>query len=133
LVSTSAPLAGLTTPLGPRVSPVGALRIGGRSAWDNPTGVGPAPEVSWEAPTIGTPSVYLIEINRLGPPGQEGSTRVALIETTATHVTIPPDLLQAGAYHYLTVFALDGVDPARPYRYRYPNGLAMTLSGYFTP
>lgn len=107
--TVSAPLA--ATPIELTLGPVQALTVNGaRLAFNEfaPAQVGLTPTIAFEAPALGTAEYYTVDFVELDPDqatfGRD-SRVVATVNTTATTVTAPEAVLQAGRYYYLRVAA----------------------------
>jgi hypothetical protein len=130
-------------PMAPTLSPVRNMAVtptGSTTpvpAYAAVTSTGLQPTISWDAPALGTPTSYLVEIFRLGVNGTASTkTRVAAIYTGATRVPVPPGVLTAGARHYVKVTARAiPSDPwaVSPLRQVVAGAWAQTLSGTLTP
>lgn len=88
----------------PAMHPVRSLQVNGQDTAAPLAGAGLMPEVSWEAPSVGTPKNYRVAVRRLDPMGF--STTVAAIYTPETHVVIPDGILKKGEFYYLRVTGL---------------------------
>jgi hypothetical protein len=92
--------------LTPMISPVRNAKIGGQDLFVAHSGVGLTPSISWDAPTIGTPTSYAVVVFRVDSDGTNTTTtRVANLETTATHVQIPPNVLTEGSSFVIAIDA----------------------------
>jgi hypothetical protein len=121
-------------PLAPAVTPVQSPRIGDVDAFGDLTGVGETPTVSWTAPSVGTPTAYVVEVSRLDAAGGVTSATPVLRHTTAQlKVTVPPGILVAGATYFARVTALVSTVPiTAPYRGASVLSRASALTGTFT-
>jgi hypothetical protein len=98
-------------PLVPLVGPPLHLRVDGRDASADLTGISDGAEISWDAPSLGAPAGYVVELMRLDP--YEGYTfdwRVVRFFSVSRSFRIVPGILQAGKTYYLRVTALAGAD-----------------------
>jgi hypothetical protein len=132
-IGTSAPLASLTQPLQPTLSPPRNITVGGASAYGTLTGVGLSPAVAWEPPAIGAPSFYTVtvwQIDAMGLSNWKGT-----LTTTETSAILPPGLLENGAQHYLTVRAETnaGFSVKVPFKFHNTDAYAEGLTMSFTP
>jgi hypothetical protein len=123
-----------TGPFAPAVTPVGSPQIGGASAFDDRAGVGETPVLSWSAPSVGTPTGYVVEVYRLDAAGSATSRTLALrYGTSRQAVTIPPGILQSGATYFARITALVSTAPiTAPYRGASLMAQASTLTGTFS-
>jgi hypothetical protein len=131
-------VSALTPPLSPArtlaITPAGGVAT---AAYGAVTGVGVNPVLSWDVPTVGTPTSYTVEVFRLTRNGTATtSAKVATIYTGATRVPFPPGVLLAGSAHYVRVTARAiASDPwaLAPLRRVVVGSWAQTLSGTITP
>jgi len=121
-------------PFTPAVTPVGSPQIGGASALEDRVGVGESPTISWSAPSVGTPTGYLVEVSRLDvKDGATISTPVLRYATARLHVALPPGMLEAGATYFARITALVNSAPiTAPFRGTNVFSRASTLTGTFT-
>lgn len=125
-------------PLAPRLTPVSAPSIDGRSFFDDQS-VGPTPTLSWSLPSLGKPTDYRIYFNPLvlnkNRQTRRGTTGVVTLLTSDTSITLPPGLLKPGSSYAIRVDAeiVGGVSGARqPLRSDLPYAAASVLSGVIT-
>lgn len=99
-------------PLVPQLGPPLDPRIGGADAFQPQQGVGLTPVLSWEPPSLGSPTEYVILLHRLdvelGWLVQE-----ARIATTGTELLLPAGLLEPGERYVAIVFASTGTHDDR--------------------
>jgi hypothetical protein len=121
----------------PAVSPPLAPRVGGQDATVDPaSAVSTTPTISWAAPAVGAPTVYVVEVWRLDASGPATvRTLVLRHATAATQLTVPPGILAAGVPHYAKIKALVTTAPrtAAPFRRANVWASADALTGVFTP
>jgi len=94
------------TPIVPILTPPRNPAINGLDAFQDRSGVGTTPTLSWTAPTVGLPSHYALYIFRLVAAGT-GTTweYTAYLQTGATSVTVPPGILEAGKSYFALLWA----------------------------
>ena len=105
--------------------------------------VGTTPEISFDAPALGSPDSYKVQIANLSefqtPEGDEdllySSIGFILLSGTTTRVKIPEGLLEAGRFYHVMVSAIadDKGDPAAPYRRSARFASATTFTGIMSP
>jgi hypothetical protein len=121
----------------PMLSPVQAVKIAGRAATTQLSGVGLTPTISWSAPSLGTPQAYAVYVYKLA--NSNGASQVSTAAgfyTKGTSVMVPPSLLASGTTYYVAIWALISgtVDLTySPYRQRLPYVSANALTPTFTP
>lgn len=124
-------------PVRPLVGPVSKPQVNGKDAFGSLSGVGLYPVLSWSPPAVGSASGYQVFVYRLFADG--GATRRTLVtslRTTATRLTLPPNVLDRGSAYTATIVAINrpGADlDASPFRRGLPEGGAATLLGAFAP
>jgi hypothetical protein len=81
------------------------------------TGVGLEPFVSWQAPSLGTPNRYQVQISQLGPNPNDPTETViesaVTYHTTATGFRVPPGAMALGTRHVFEITAI--LDSATSY------------------
>jgi hypothetical protein len=117
--------------------PVGPL-VNGQDAFQNQTGVGTTPTLSWQAPAIGTATGYQVRFRRLYNNAGASSVEILpqVIYTAETSVQVPPGILIAGESYYLRIFAVNngGFDfRSAPRRRQLPAGEASLQTAVITP
>jgi hypothetical protein len=123
--------------LAPLITPVLAPKINGSDAFGAVAGMGLTPTISWEAPSIGTASMYSVVVGRV--VDQAGATAIqslAQILTPSTSVVIPPGVIvPGGSYVFaITVRSAPGIDlQATPARTTLPEGRANLTTAIATP
>lgn len=118
------------------LSPPSNLRLNGLTATTDRTNVGTTPLLEWQAPSVGTASMYEVVISRLEAGTPVNEFVVARIRTPFTAVRVPPRLLTAGQTCFATVTAASfaGVDVKRwPMRGRNVSSRATAITSLFTP
>ncbi|MGQ0505852.1 MAG: hypothetical protein ACT4TC_11100 [Myxococcaceae bacterium] len=131
-------------PLRPRLGPVrnarinnipvtGANNVAGQAITNaslNPTFV-------WDAPTLGSPNLYRVEIFelRVNNAGQTVAEFIATVHTRELRAVIPPKTLTAGRQYFARINAIADVNrsPERPYRKSHPAALSQVLTVIFSP
>lgn len=134
-VETSS-LPSATDPLRPLVTPVRNPRIEGVDLLTNQSGVGLTPKLSWQAPAVGSPSVYVVDIYWIFSSGLH--TRAYLgprLFTNSTSMQLPPDVLRTGLTYVFRVSAIQcgNTRVSSPLRNSMPNGRADVISGIIAP
>jgi hypothetical protein len=121
-------------PFVPVVTPVTSPRIGGADAFEDRTGVGASPILSWSAPSVGAPTGYLVEVCRLDAVGGATSrTPILRYATARQKVTIPPGVLEAGATYFARITAIVSTAPiTAPFRGASVSARASALTGTFS-
>ncbi|HET7504192.1 MAG TPA: hypothetical protein VFK02_24395 [Kofleriaceae bacterium] len=122
-------------PLVPRIGPVHDLLVDG--APPSPAAhASQTPTLAWQAPTLGTPTGYVVDVFALTVA--QGSLftsldHVARLFTTEASVQVPPGAVQAGGTFVYQVTALSGgIDVrAAPHRVTGAYGTSRTLSDPF--
>jgi len=142
-LSISVPVAEAAgKPIQPTLSLPQNIKVGGQSTnYDQiMTGVGTSPTVSWDAPSIGTPSKYrVLVIDLTDLTGLDGATSsrrtVATMETKGTQVTIPDGIMTAGTNYYfqVTAYAQDKYDSGKPFVFAQHEAAARMFTGVVTP
>jgi hypothetical protein len=126
-------------PIRPEVSPVQNLRIAGQDAFGSPTATGLVPTITWDPPSLGSPSAYRVAVWSARPciNGYSGWScpPAATIVTTETSVVMPPGVLAAGGqYQVLVTAEVSPVDvTAKPFRHGPRLASADAVSNLATP
>lgn len=129
--------AALTSaPVRPVLGPVRQPLVNGLDLLVDRSGIGLRPTLSWQAPSLGTPSRYELLIERLAV--QNGQTRAVqqiVVDTPDTSVTLPPGLLLAGQSYLVRVAAYSTSSQVDPnfFETALPFSSAMLVSGVLTP
>lgn len=104
-----------TSPIVPLVGVVTSPMVGDANFFDNQTGIGLAPTLSWASPGVGTANFYQLQVNKvLNNAGNTEIVGVAALQTQSTSITIPPGLLSSGNAYIFSIGAryCAGVDMA---------------------
>lgn len=130
--------AATAAPIVPLVGPVLSPLINGSNAFDEASGVGLTPTLSWTAPALGPPTSYSVRAVRLFPAEYDvvAYETMALIVTTSTSVRVPPGVLSKGQYYFFVITSLlnSGIDAnEHPYRNTLPSGWAQVATARFSP
>jgi len=136
--SMNATLPAASSPARMLVSPVQNPQVGSQSFFNDQSGVGLTPTLSWSAPATGMATGYVITVRLLVNGGTYTSTiYIGRIFTGANSIQLPPGILQSGNtyYFHLTAVSARGWNPAQePYAsHGLPYGSADSLSGMITP
>src|SRR5262249_17979223 len=123
--------------IAPVISPVRAVRINGME-FDAPrTGVGASPVITWEAPSIGTTTDYVVRVHAVDPSVDGVSVRtIAALYTKSTSLQIPASVLGGGSSYVLTITAVSapGADlSTRPFIASVPFASADYVTAQLTP
>jgi hypothetical protein len=134
-ISQSAPGGAFASgSIGPQLGPPESVLIAGQDAWSEATGVGTSPTVSWSPPSLGTATLYTVEVSLLTASGGTTERRsLATIYTSGTSVVLPPGVLAAAEWHDLVVTALSGVAPEDPLVLPATHARAAMISARFHP
>jgi hypothetical protein len=105
------------------------------------SGVGLTPEISFEPPTLGTPTSYNIQITELDDVFDGGGDliafrrRVLSVHTLETGARVPAGVLSPGKHYYVQVSANDRQGPASGSLFaQYQRSVsAQSYTGVFTP
>lgn len=123
--------------LAPVVSPVRNIRVGGQDALQPRTGITRTPELSWEAPAIGTPDGYRVTIVQVqSVDGRTSTDTAGSLYTTTTRARIPPGILIEGLSYVFVVQAesVPGFAVSRsPATLAIPNAYAVALTETMSP
>ncbi|MDI3283314.1 hypothetical protein QHF83_08450 [Polyangium sp. 15x6] len=141
--TVSAPVEEITgKPLTPTLGLPQNIKVAGK---DTPydqvtTGVGTTPEITWTAPSLGTPTRYrvtVVDTTDLTDADGVLSTRrnVAHVYVKSPNVTLPEGILQTGKYYFIQVMATvrDNDDFAAPFKNAQRNTGATMFTGLVTP
>ena len=133
--SSSFVLSGTTAELAPLITPPRLMTLDGtdvRTAATLPLPAAGGFELAWQAPRLGTPSRYVVEV--LAVENDSGTTRLRLlgrITTTASRLKLPRELTQRGQTFAVSVRA--ELDAATGLRERsFPHGEATAFSAIVT-
>ncbi len=129
-------------PAMPLITAVRAPQIAGRDAFKPLAAVGMTPEIRWDAPAIGTPTSYRLQIiegvTDAPPPYRPGwyVSAELFVPGNVTSIRVPADVLRTGATYGIVIrsFSQPGHDVERqPFQSRGSAGFADTIVGPFTP
>jgi hypothetical protein len=126
-------------PIRPLVTPARAFMVEGASALAEQSGFGLTPELTWQPPAIGAPSLYRISVFMVLTAAEASSGRrpplVAEMYTASTRARIPPGILDSGRSYsfWLTTIVDAGGSPTRPLRATLPRGTADCPSALMHP
>jgi hypothetical protein len=123
-------------PLRPLLSPVRSLKVNGKSAFSDLTGVTKTPTLSWAPPSVGAPTAYAVRILKIA--NVNGATKlsaVARLITKHRKVKLPPGILTDGSTYFAEIQALvRPIDPTvHPLRSSVLLVQSQTDSNSFTP
>ncbi|NTX53367.1 hypothetical protein [Myxococcus sp. CA039A] len=128
-----------SAPLTPRLSPVRTPTLNGQDAFGTLSGVGLTPRLAWSAPSVGDATHYRVRIFEIYVDS-EGSTvqgpQAGRLYTSATQLTVPPGVLEAGKRYFALVEARSSGNldfQNRPFRSAWPEASAMLVTGVFAP
>lgn len=122
-LETWGPLENLArTPLRPAITPPRVVKVEGPSL---------TPKISWDAPAVGTPAIYRVEIYQRDSAGNWDLP--TWIFTQERSITVPPEVLETGVPYYVGVTARTVHDLKQPFR-AFPAGAsAQVLTAVMTP
>jgi hypothetical protein len=126
----------LDGPVMPVLGPPGAVTIAGRAASEPLTDVGLTPTVSFSAPSLGTPTLYVVFVRLLSATVENVTwSTVATIYTEETSFRMPPELLNRGQSYSLSVMALaaKGAAIGSPFRRGFPYASADHVTARISP
>ena len=130
----------ISHPLQPLVSPPKNPAVNGLSLFSNQVGVGLTPTLSWTAPDLGTPQLFLVDVYQLS--NVSGATTGALVaqlylDGTQTSMRMPLGILSSGNTYsvMISAYADSTYDPtSAPFQaFHFPFGCAQVFSGLITP
>jgi len=137
---TDLPVAGFPSDgnITPQVTPVRNIKIGGMDLGTPRTGVGLTPTVTWDAPTTGTVTSYLVSIYKIVADGTVTDAQIlANFVTTSGSLSIPDMILTSLGSSYLlviTAYADPGADfTVAPFLNRLPDAYTTVVTAQFTP
>lgn len=125
------------TPLAPLVSSVLNPRINGKDLFQNQIAVGTSPTLTWDLPSTGVPTGYVLRVMELKNTGGTSQllTRASL-RTTARTLTIPPGVMVPGSTYVITISSVrfPGVNFAQyPFETALPYASAPMMSAIVAP
>jgi hypothetical protein len=123
--------------LAPSISPVRTVRVNGASLDSPRTGVGVSPVITWEAPSIGTATDFVVHVHAVNASSEGVSVKtVATLYTKSPSLQIPASVISAGSSYVLTITAVSapGTDlSARPFVASLPYASADHVTAQLTP
>jgi hypothetical protein len=127
-----------SNPIAPLIGSVSNPTIGGMNFHDDLQNVGTTPTLSWQPPTLGSPTSYVIRLYeiRANSVGGYSAYTVATFSTTQQSFTIPDGYMQAGKMNFFRIMAMyrPSVDfESQPRRAGFPNASADAFSGLIIP
>jgi hypothetical protein len=116
-------------PVVPVLGPARMPTIDGADLFQPQTGIRTAPTIAWSPPTLGSPTLYIVEITHLEASGTTTVKKPAATFFTAqTHVDVPSGILVAGEAYVITIeVERDATDEA-PRRTHQPSAVATIVS-----
>ena len=127
----------VSNPVTPAIGPVVSPKINNASFFNNTSGVGAMPSLSWNVPALGNATGYEVEVFRLYADGTDSFTELAGdLFTKTTSVQVPPGVMTSGKSYYFRISAVyePGADyETAPFRHGFPRAVAQSLSGIVTP
>jgi hypothetical protein len=125
-----------TQPLALLVSGPTKPTVNGQSFASNLSGIGLTPKLTWGAPATGKAAYYQLFLWKLSKSGTGSAvTLYAILQTSATSLTLPPGLLNTGdAYVFdLWAYSVQGFSAVQPLKLKLPYGAADVMSGVMQP
>jgi hypothetical protein len=123
--------------IAPALTPVRNVKIAGKDLITPRLGVGLTPTITWDPPSTGTPTSYLVSVRRVTANGTATAIRtVASFRTTSTSLQLPESVLVSGAAYVLVIDAnaIPGYDHAAPFTGGgLPSFFATSATAQFTP
>jgi hypothetical protein len=121
-----------TQPFTPVVGPVRAPMIDGGNFYLSHAKVGETPNLTWTAPSLGTPTAYTVRVDRVS--GSNLQT-VAVLDTPSTSVVIPPGIMHTGSSYVFEIdAAITPIDITKqPFTTGLPDAHANVMSQIMTP
>lgn len=117
----------------PILGPVRAPTIEGRDLFVDQSGVSPTPTLSWQAPAIGKPTQYAVNIQRLTVNGaRTTATFHASFITSDTQLVIPPGVLASGDSYAFQITSRNTPNTEAPFRERFPEAACTVASSVVT-
>ncbi|HET8901674.1 MAG TPA: fibronectin type III domain-containing protein [Holophagaceae bacterium] len=133
--TTTLPTA--AAPVTPLLGPIQAPKINGKDLFANQLSVGTNPTLSWNPPSVGAPSGYVISCYRLFASGTGSSIQtVGRFRTRTTSIKLPSGILAAGNTYVFTIAAIraNGVDlGTTPFKTALPYAFTTSMSAIVAP
>jgi hypothetical protein len=131
-VSTCTKLANAgAKPVSPVVGPPRNLQVNGKPAGAAMSGTGDSPVIHWDAPSLGTPAAYGVDILQKDETGD--FNYITDITTSGTSVTVPPGIIQPGLPYFILLDANSKRNLKSPGRFNDESSFAQTISGVLMP
>ncbi len=133
--TTTLPTA--AAPLSPYVSPVLNPKINGKDLFQNQLAVGTNPVISWDLPSAGAPTGYLVRVMEL--QNNAGTTRMltrGLLRTATRSITVPSGIMVPGTTYAVFISAIrtPGVNFNQyPFQTTFPYASAPCMSAIVAP
>jgi hypothetical protein len=118
------------------VTPVREPKLNGQSAFVEQPHATATPTISWEAPSVGKPSLYKIDVlHARVSNGKAVMETVAALYTDETHFDIPPDVLQFGESYVLRITPMvgAGLSVTNPWKWPVRVGWVQSVTARFSP
>ncbi len=133
-IGDTRPLSELPASLAPRLSPPLAFQVDGQDAFTGADLASLTPTLSWQVPTVGAPTGYLVGVYKLIEAGN--TTRrfqAGTIATTQTSVVVPPGLVSpAGQYIFrVTAQLTPGID-LQKHPLAFPTAVDLAVSDVYS-
>jgi hypothetical protein len=126
-----------TSPLKPLAGVVSTPSVNGENFFENQSGVGITPTLSWSPPTVGAANNYRVWIYQLSNnAGNTGYNVIAAFYTQSTSLVVPPGVLSAGQAYVFEISSeyIPGVNFAKtPFMNGSTNAFAQVASGVLQP
>jgi hypothetical protein len=123
--------------IAPVQTPVRNVKIAGMDLATPRAGVGLTPTITWDPPSTGTPTAYVVGVRRVTANGTTTTVRqVATFNTRSTSLQLPDSVLSNGASYILVIdaSAVPDYDDAAPFMTGgLPNFFATSATAQFTP
>jgi hypothetical protein len=123
--------------IAPVLTPVRNVKIAGLDLATPRAGVGLTPTITWDPPSTGTPTSYLVGVRRVAANGTTTTALpIATFRTTSTSLQLPDTVLSSGASYILVIDAnaIPDYDHAAPFTSGgLSNFFATSATAQFTP
>jgi hypothetical protein len=123
--------------LAPVLTPVRNVKIAGMDLATPRAGVGLAPTITWDPPSSGTPTGYVVGVLRVTADGTTTTVRrIATFNTRSPSLQLPESVLSTGASYILVIdaSAVPDYDDAAPFMAGgLPNFFTTSATAQFTP